>query len=51
MQDPSTKKEEAVTAAENNMDELAPGKPAAQTEDETEENTEDLFHDMDGGEG
>ena len=51
MQDPSTKKEEAVTAAENNINELIPEQPAAQSADSMEEDPDYLFFDEEGGEG
>ena len=51
MQDPSTKKEEAVTAAENNMNELVPEQSSTESADGMEEDPDYLFYDEEGGEG
>lgn len=52
MQDPSTKKEEVVKAAGNDMDEQVNIHPVIPITDDMDETDPDyLFHDMDGGEG
>ena len=50
MQDPSTKKEEAVKPAENTNDPQQE-QPTAQLTDDIEENPDYLFYDVEGGEG